>query len=360
MERSSLGSYAVWCCALSVGSAVAFVAGCDGSTAPLGDADAAAVVTDGALAGDGGAASPSDASAPADAGLGPPDAGADASAPSDAGSTDPGDAGSPTDPRFEVEMTYMTANIGRNYDTRAEVEAVFDRIGDTIGSRSGPKLIGWQEIGGGDPCGGSCEIEAIRARFRTEWGWATRRPTGIRPDGGRERVNVPVTSKGANDSISARAVFASPAWAGVSATRFVTVVHYAQRNLSIVNTHFIAGAWSCRPNVERRRDYWRRAWRALRTEVAIEHDRGRNVVVTGDLNRPRTETDCNPAWDPTSLHRRARIVGGRGIDYIFAVPASGWRFAVSRRADGTRDRGAIRIGIDGHQAHWVAGRFSRR
>src|SRR5690606_24779327 len=260
----------------------------------------------------------------------------------------------------EVEMTFTTANIGRNYASRARVASVFDRVGDVIGARSGPTFIGWQEIGEGDPCGGSCEIEELRARFRTEGGWETRHPRGTRPDGGSERVKVPVTSRRANDTIGVRAVFASPGWAGVSPTRFVTVAHYANRNVSLINTHLIAGAWSCKSNVERRRDDWRRAWRTLKDEVAREHQRGRNVIVTGDLNRPRGANRCNPAWDPTSLHPQARVIGGAGIDYLFAVPAPGWRFTLARRADGTVKRGTITLGIDGHNAHWVAGRFQLR
>lgn len=261
------------------------------------------------------------------------------------------------DPRFEVEMTYMTANIGRNYDTRAQMASVFNRIGDIIGPRTGPKFIGWQEIGEGDPCGGSCEIEELRGRFRTEWSWETRHPRGSKPNGGTERVKVPVTSKGANADIAVRAAFASPGWAGVSPTRFVTVVHYASRNVSVVNTHLIAGAWACRSEVARRRDYWRRGWGALKDEVAREHARGRNVIVTGDLNRPRGSNSCNPAWNPASLHPRARVIGGESIDYIFAVPAAEWRFVVSRRPDGTAKRASIQLGIDSHKAHWVAGTF---
>ncbi len=84
--------------------------------------------------------------------------------------------------------------------------------------------------------------------------------------------------------------------------------------------------------------------------------RGRNVVVTGDLNRPRGANRCNPAWDPTSLHPRARVVGGSGIDYIFAVPAAGQRFVYERR-DGEVLRGTITLGIDGHKGWWVAGHF---
>lgn len=132
----------------------------------------------------------------------------------DATAADTGGSNRGPDPR-EAEMTYVTANIGRNYATKSDVQAVFDKIGDIIGLRG-------------------------------------------------------------------------------------------------------------------RRDYWRRAWGVLEAEVAREHDRGRNVFVTGDLNRPRRTTNCNPAWNPTSLHRRA---------------------------NGNKKKGSIHLEIDGHEAHWVRGRF---
>lgn len=269
-------------------------------------------------------------------------------------------AGSAEARRHRQVMTYATANIGRKYRTKAEVQRVFDRIGDTLGAKQGPKLIGWQEIGEGDPCGGSCEMKALRKRFASDRGWKTRRPRGRRPSGAQERVKVPVTSKGADQGITARAVFASPPWTHVSPTRFVTVVHYPSRNVSVLNTHLIAGAWSCKSNREQRRAYWRMAWRTLKKEVAKEHRRGRNVIVTGDFNRPRSANRCNPGWDPTSLHPRAKIVGGQGIDYIFAVPAAGQRFKVATRPSGSKKRGSIQLGIDGHKAHWVSGRFLPR
>ena len=99
------------------------------------------------------------------------------------------------------------------------------------------------------------------------------------------------------------------------------------------------------------------AWQVLKAEVAAEIDKGRNVVVTGDLNRPRSANSCNPAWDPPSLHPRASDVGGSNIDYVFAVPAMGYQFAVAKRADGSPKKGSIALGIDGHDAHWVVGSF---
>lgn len=328
--------------------------GVDGGAPPDGS-----VIADSAVAPPDAGMIEGDAAAPIDAGTGGMDAG---SAAADAGVPRP-DAGPTTEPipdAFLASMTYVTANIGRDYAARSEMVAALDRVGDALDARSGPRFIGWQEIGEGDPCGASCEIDALRARFASAQGWDTRHPMGTRPTGGSERVKVPVTSKGANADVRVRAVFASPGWAGVSPTRFVTVVHYPSRNLSVINTHFIAGAWSCRSEVARRRDYWRQAWNVLRAEVATEHDRGRNVVITGDLNRPRAADSCNPAWDPTSVHAGARVIGGAGIDYIFAVPAAPYRFVLARRADGTVQEGSIALGIDSHRAHWVAGRFMPR
>jgi hypothetical protein len=258
----------------------------------------------------------------------------------------------------EVEMTFTTANIGRTYKTKADVQGVFDKIGDVLDAKSGPRFIGWQEIGEADPCGGSCEFDALTARFKESAGWDSHLPKGKRPDGGMETVKEPITAKGAEaDGVSVRAVFGSPGWAGVSPTRFITVVHYAERNLSVVNAHFIAGAWSCDGNVEKRKDYWKKDWAVFKEETAKEHDKGYNVVATGDLNRPRKSDKCNPAWEPSSLHPDAAVVGGVGIDYIFAVPAKNTKFVLSKKADGTNKEGEITLGIDGHKAHWVSGKF---
>jgi hypothetical protein len=362
-------SHSPWSCAAALCAALT-AAGCSAPPTVRDGADANVPPRDGAPledarsmpAGDAGPIVARDGAAE-DAAASDPDAGTidpgpvDAAVvidPVDAGSTVPVDPG--PDPAFEVEMTFVTANIGRDYTTRAQVVTVFDHVADVIGGRSGPRFIGWQEIGEDDPCG-ACEVEELPARFAADRGWETLRPAGTRPDGGTERVKVPVTTRGAGGSTSERAVFASPGWAGVSPTRFVTVAYYAERNLSLINTHFIAGAWSCRSEVAMRRDYWRRAWTTLQEQVVREHDRGRNVIVTGDLNRARASDSCNPDWDPTSLHPRARVIAGTGIDYVFAVPAAGWSFTLSRRADGTVEGGTIHLGIDGHEAHWVAGRF---
>jgi hypothetical protein len=252
-------------------------------------------------------------------------------------------------------MVYATVNIGRDYKTKADVHAVIDKVGDVVGSKTGPKFIGWQEIGEGDPCGGSCEIDSIHSRFASGNSWTTHRPAGQRPDKGWETVKVPITSKGSSDFV-VRAEFASPGWSGVSPTRFVTVVRYKDRGLAVLNTHFIAGAWSCKSNVAKRKDYWQQAWNVLKAEVKKEHDLGRNVIVTGDLNRPRGQNSCNPAWKPASLHAQAEIIGGENIDYIFAVPAAGNKFVFSKQ-NGAKLTGSIALGIDGHKGHWVIGSF---
>ena len=262
--------------------------------------------------------------------------------------------------RFEGVMTVATVNIGRNYGSRAAMANAVGGVRDVLGPKSGPAFIGWQEIGEGDPCGG-CEIDVIRTRFPEAMEWRTKHPRGTRPDGGRELVKVPITSRRSHDgTLGVRAAFASPGWAGVSPTRFVTVVYHPQRNVSVINTHLIAGAWSCRSNVERRKQYWRQGWQTLQNQVAREHAAGRNVFVTGDLNRPPGSNGCNPSWVPTSLHPNARIIGGEGIDYIFAVPARSWDFRYDRNSAGDIRRGSIALGIDGHRGHWVRGRFVYR
>lgn len=272
------------------------------------------------------------------------------------GSPPEGGSDAGPNPAFEVEMTFTTANIGRDYSQAATMIAALDNVGDTVGPKTGPKFIGWQEINESDPCGASCEIDAVHARFDDANGWDTRRPKGTRPDGGMETVKVPITSKGA-DGLDVRAKFASPGWAGVSPTRFVTVVYSAERNLSVLNVHFIAGAWSCKSEVAKRKQYWNQAWQTLKAEVDKEHDKGRNVIVTGDFNRPRAENSCNPAWTPTSLHAGSVVIGGVGIDYVFALPAADYKWVVSKKGDGTPKRGSIGLGIDGHKAHWVTGKF---
>lgn len=292
-------------------------------------------------------------------GAGGSTAGGKAGSPGTAGQAGSGQAGNPgsagkagasSTAKHEVEMTFVTANIGRDYKTKPSAVAAFDKVGDFIDGRTGPRFIGWQEIGETDPCG-ACEYDALTARFKAAANWDNRRPAGKRPDGKSETVKVPVSSKEAEGQAPAvRAVYASAGWENVSPTRFVTVIYYPERNLSFLNTHFISQAWSCGTQEDKRRDHWKAAWAVLKGEVAEEHGKGRNVVVTGDLNRARAEGKCNPSWEPASLHPDARVVGGTGIDYVFAVPAKGHKFVESKD-------GFIDLTIDSHNAHWVSGRF---
>ena len=274
--------------------------------------------------------------------------------------TGTGTAGTgPTDPpKEDVEMTFTTANIGRKYANKAEVQGVFNKIEGVLDGKTGPRFIGWQEIGEADPCGDDCEIDALQTAFKASANWNTFRPKGKRPDDGMELVKVPITSKGGGADPKVRAVFASPGWAGVSPTRFVTVVYFPDRNVSVVNTHFIAGAWSCESNVDKRRDYWKKAWAVYKSEIADEHSKGRHVIATGDLNRARATSNCNPDWDPTSVHPDAKDIAGTGIDYVFAIPAQGAKFVIAKNGSGEKKEGTIALGIDGHSAHWVTGTFT--
>ncbi len=159
MLRQAIGARDVWSFAGTLCCAVVFGIAC-GSPVTEGDEMDGSVVLSDASAGE-------DANLPAssDAGSmdGPLDGavttdGGSAAVP-DAGSVVRADAGAGPDPRFEAEMAYVTANIGRGYDTQSDVAAVFDHVGDVIGPGSGPKFIGWQEIGEGDPA-----AQTVRSR----------------------------------------------------------------------------------------------------------------------------------------------------------------------------------------------------
>ena len=233
------------------------------------------------------------------------------------------DAGPMANPA-EARMTFMTANVGRGTERQSRTSVRELTAFLLNNSFDGPQFIGWQEIGEGDACG-QCEWDEITSRNGPRWDHWRPRP----------ELKVPVSAF-RETATRASARHASNGVAGISPTRFVTVVYYAERNLAVLNTHFIAGAWSCRhANRRMRRPYWRDAWNTLREVVANQIEAGHNVVVTGDLNRPRATGECNPAWEPAGdLHGRARIVGGAGIDYIFAVPARGWRWEFARNGDG--------------------------
>ena len=255
-----------------------------------------------------------------------------------------GAAGKPSTAAYEVTMTFVTANIGRDYKKTATMADALDNIGDFLDKKAGPRFIGWQEISESDPCGDSCEYDAIVKRFSTKAGWSNYRPNADKE---------PVTSKEGGKGATTRHTFASAGWAGVSPTRYITVVHYPERNLSFINTHFIAGAWTPGWKEQaKRRQYWNKAWAVLKSEVAKEHDKGYNVVATGDLNRPRAKSSTNPAWDPTSLHAGTIVVGGVSLDYVFAVPAAKYKYVAAGHSAVSLNN----IQSD-HDAHWATGAF---
>lgn len=84
--------------------------------------------------------------------------------------------------------------------------------------------------------------------------------------------------------------------------------------------------------------------RVARRVVAQHYKRGRTVLFTCDSN----------GYDMRKLHPRARRIGGAGIDWIGVVePPRGARINV-------KSRGSIDLTIDGHNAHWVRFRVSKR
>lgn len=246
--------------------------------------------------------------------------------------------GSPTS-----TMTVVTANIGRYNEHGCHPSRMHHAIknvatGVNKVADGAPRLIGWQEINESD-C--ADEVPVIKKNFPHDKGWqhTLRRPTA---DHKKERIKVPTVAQNARKS-AVRVVYGSPGLPGVSPTRFITVARYKGQNLSHINLHFIQ-------HPERFGKQWNMLWNKLKHQVKREHDAGFNVVVTADWNR-----HIGGGWSPKQVHPRAEVVMKDRIDHIVAVPAAGYQKDVRTPA-----KGAIRLGIDGHSAHWVKVRFVRR
>ncbi|MGH3737638.1 MAG: hypothetical protein ACRDT6_18810 [Micromonosporaceae bacterium] len=249
-------------------------------------------------------------------------------------------------------MTFVTANIGRDYGSGSKITEVMTRIRHNLYdvSNGRPRYIGWQEIDEDDP---AAELSILKDVYKYDGGWE--RTLYRDPDGIRVPLKVPNVAHDAQKS-DQRVAFGSSGMDGISPTRWITITRYQNQNISQINTHFIAGAFKDCPTCAERRDRWWAHWRSLKDQVAREHNAGFNVVLTGDFNR-RPDPG---GWNPTNVHPDARHVKNGGIDHIVAVPRGGWKVVKQRYANGSYQQGEWWIGIDTHQAHWVKLRFLRQ
>jgi len=247
-------------------------------------------------------------------------------------------------------MIFVTANIGRKYDSGSKPTEVMKRLRHNLNdvSNGHPRFIGWQEIDEDDP---AAELNILKATYPSDGGWQ-RTLYRERPDGKREALKVPTVAHDAQKS-DQRIAFGSSGMAHVSPTRWITVTRFKNQNLSEINTHFIAGAFDDCQNCPERRKRWSALWDHLKEQVAKEHSAGFNVVVTGDFNRRAG----SGGWSPANVHPSAHLVKSGGLDHIVAVPRAGWNVVKPRYANGSFKQGAWGIGIDSHKAQWVTLRF---
>lgn len=252
-------------------------------------------------------------------------------------------------------MVFTTANIGRGYPGAGTVSTAMKRIRDNMYTVSGghPRFVGFQEIDEGDDIGDTAdEMGILKNVYQYDNGWQ-RTIYRTTKDGKQVNLRVPEVAHDAQKSYR-RIAYGADGLKGASPTRFITVTRYANQNISLLNTHFIASAWgTCSDRCAERRARWNQLWDNLATQVTTEHNAGFDVVVTADWNR--TVASRNPA----SIATGASLVRSRKYDHIVALPRAGWKVVKVKRADGSYKQGEWSLGIDDHRAEWVEIRFAQ-
>ncbi len=137
-------------------------------------------------------------------------------------------------------------------------------------------VIGWQEV---DTAAGHRKLDALS-------GYATYRPR--QAEGAAAAANaVPISWKrSVFDKTGSGFVRTHAGEAGVTPARFVTWVVLKHREsglkLGFVNTHYISGAWSGKPE---RQERWLQHNREVTKVVADLKARGITTALVGDFNR---------------------------------------------------------------------------
>jgi hypothetical protein len=170
-------------------------------------------------------------------------------------------------------------------------------------------------------------------------------------DGVQVPLKVPAIAHSAQKS-DERVAVGSEGLEGKSPFRWITIMRFDNQKISFINTHFIADAYNgdCGPPCVSR---WNTHWDNLKTQVTNERQAGYNIVLTGDFNRR-----VNDHWSPANVNGNARLVKAGNVDFIIAIPNSGWKVEKVHNQDGSPQQGEWPIGIDHHEAHWVKLKFS--
>lgn len=141
-------------------------------------------------------------------------------------------------------------------------------------------------------------------------------------------------------------VHAARGYSGGWPTKYWIRAYFKRDKVVLYNGHLPPGAWN--RNNERyekqRKLEWNAMWSKLVSFVGQDHLKGWNAVIMCDANRQ---------GDQPKPHPNAVLVAHHKTDYIWAVPAPGYK--VMKGASGSKD-----VGIDFHKAIWVDVSFAKK
>ena len=225
----------------------------------------------------------------------------------------------------------VTANIGR--DNLAAREPAIEAVRNSL-SLSGDEdrpLVGWQEIGEGDP-------------DTREKGWIDQyfsimyRNLHLADAGHR----VPISAPKAYNVVSQRVTSVHGGKEGVSPNRVISEAVLAAANdtalrFAFLNTHFVAGAWNGKedPYEAWRDEMWELHFQKMRTVMEGYRAQGLPIIWTGDCNR-----NPMPKFYPLKEIRAFST----GIDQIGWIPGTN---GVEIRLSSTK---TVPMNVDGHDA----------
>lgn len=135
-------------------------------------------------------------------------------------------------------------------------------------------------------------------------------------------------------------IFAAKGYSGGWPNKYWVMAYFKRDKVKLFNGHLPPGAWNRKHGEKyekQRKEQWNRMWDILEREVLENHNLGRHGVVMCDANRQ---------GDQPKPHPYAVLVAHHKTDYIWAIPAPGYR--VKRGKYGSKP-----LGIDFHRALWV-------
>jgi hypothetical protein len=224
---------------------------------------------------------------------------------------------------------YIFTNVGRgNIFRQRKAFSVAKSLGKNFGRR------GWVEIGESD--GKIKEAALLKLTYpKKKW------------DNVYIGTHTPITApKG--QITHARRIFGANGRPGGWPKKWWVRASFHKDHVIMYNGHLPPGAFNNKHHEkyeEARKSEWNRMWKALTNAVRIDHDEvGYHVIVMCDANRQ---------GDQPKPHKDAILVAHHKTDYIWAVPAPGYR--VLKGSSGSK-----LLGIDFHRVLWVDVKFGKK